>query len=131
MVKICQTGLLKSNFETRPKKRIFRFLPKISAGHGWSLKFFFANFQILGPLGCQGWVVIPQNVKKSQNHCTLLYTTYPDTLLHTATPFFRNFSGLPFFHFSFHIWTRVFTTDCIGHFWANCVASSIFLSYMT
>jgi hypothetical protein len=27
-------------------------------------KKFFANFQILGPLGCQGWVVIPQNVKK-------------------------------------------------------------------
>ncbi len=69
--KICQTGLLKLNFETSPKKRIFRFLPKISAGHGWSWKFFFANFQILGPLGCQGWVVIPQNVKKSQNHCTL------------------------------------------------------------
>jgi hypothetical protein len=36
------------------------------------LKTFFANFQILGPLGCQGWVVIPQIVKKSQNHCTLL-----------------------------------------------------------
>ncbi len=48
MVKICQTGLLKLNFETRPKKPIFRFLPKISAG----------------PLGCQGWVVIHQNVKK-------------------------------------------------------------------
>jgi hypothetical protein len=57
MVKICQTGLLKFNFETRPKKRIFRFLLKISTGQ-------FANFQILGPLGCQGWVVIPQNVKK-------------------------------------------------------------------
>jgi hypothetical protein len=26
--------------------------------------FYLANFQILGPLGCQGWVVIPQNVKK-------------------------------------------------------------------
>jgi hypothetical protein len=26
--------------------------------------FFVANFQILGPLGYQGWVVIPQNVKK-------------------------------------------------------------------
>ncbi len=64
MVKICRTGLLKLNFETRPKKRIFWFLPKISAGHGWSENFFFANFQILGPLGCQGWVVIPQNVKK-------------------------------------------------------------------
>jgi hypothetical protein len=34
MVKICQTGLLKLNFETRPKKRIFRFLPKISTCHG-------------------------------------------------------------------------------------------------
>jgi len=64
MVKICWTGLLKLNFETRPKKRIFGFLPKISAGHGWSWKIFFANFQLLGPLGCQGWVVIPQNVKK-------------------------------------------------------------------
>jgi hypothetical protein len=28
--------------------------------------FFFANFQILGPLGCQGWVVISQNVKKAK-----------------------------------------------------------------
>ncbi len=73
MVKFCQTGLQKLNFEIIPKKRIFRFLPKISAGHGWSWKILFANFQILGPLGCQGWVVIPQIVKKSQNHCTLLY----------------------------------------------------------
>jgi hypothetical protein len=29
------------------------------------LKFFFANFRILGPLGCQGWVIIPQNVEKA------------------------------------------------------------------
>jgi hypothetical protein len=72
MVKICRTGLLKLNFEIVPKKRIFRFLPKISAGHRWSWKFFFAYFQTLGPLGCQGWLVIPQNVKKSQNHCTLM-----------------------------------------------------------
>ncbi len=35
----------------------------------------FANFQILGPLGYQGWVVIPQNVKKCQNHCTLMPMT--------------------------------------------------------
>jgi hypothetical protein len=33
--------------------------------------FFFANFHILGPLGCQGWVVMPKNVKKTFNHCTL------------------------------------------------------------
>jgi hypothetical protein len=35
-------------------------------------KFFFANFQILGPLGCQGWVVIPQNeikVKITAPYC--------------------------------------------------------------
>jgi hypothetical protein len=37
------------------------------------VEIFFANFQILGPLGYQGWVVIPQNVKiKSQNHCIIL-----------------------------------------------------------
>ena len=28
------------------------------------VEIFFANFQILGSLGCQGWVVKPQNVKK-------------------------------------------------------------------
>jgi hypothetical protein len=28
MVKICQTGLLKLNFETRPKKRIFQKFPQ-------------------------------------------------------------------------------------------------------
>ncbi len=83
MVNICQTGLLILNFEIIPKKSIFWFLPKISAGHAWSWKFFFANFQILGPLGCQGWVVIPQNVKKSQNHCTLLYNAQ---LLTTPPP---------------------------------------------
>ncbi len=60
MVKICQTGLPKFNFETRPEKRIF---PK---KFPMKLKFIFANFQILGPLGCQGWVVIPQNVKKGK-----------------------------------------------------------------
>jgi hypothetical protein len=38
------------------------------------IKNLFANFQILGPLGCQGWVVIPRNVKKSQNHCTPMHT---------------------------------------------------------
>ncbi len=90
MVKICRTGLLELNFEIVPKKRIFRFLPKISAGHGWSWKFFFANFQTLGPLGCQGWVVIPQNVKKSQNHCTLLHT-YGCSIF---PPWFRTFKRL-------------------------------------
>ncbi len=90
MVKICQTGLLKLNFETRPKKRIFRFLPKISASHGWSWKFFFANFQILGALGCQGWVVIPQNVKKSQNHCTLMHSMNKRCI--AAAP--KDFGGL-------------------------------------
>jgi hypothetical protein len=28
---------------------------------------FFHNFQILGPLGCQRWVVIHQNVKKPKS----------------------------------------------------------------
>jgi hypothetical protein len=37
--------------------------------------FFFASFQILGPLGCQGWVVIPQNVNKVK--ITAPYSVHP------------------------------------------------------
>ncbi len=33
---------------------IYRFLPKNFARHRWSWHFFLYNFQILGPLGCQG-----------------------------------------------------------------------------
>jgi hypothetical protein len=46
------------------KKTHFPIFAKHFRGPCMKLKFFFANFQILGPLGCQGWVVIPQNVKK-------------------------------------------------------------------
>jgi hypothetical protein len=60
MVKICQTGLLKLNFEISN----FLVLAKNFRRPWMKFKFFFATFQILGPLGCQGWVVIPQNVKK-------------------------------------------------------------------
>jgi hypothetical protein len=76
MVKICQTRLLKLNFEVIPKKRIFRFLPKFPQAMDEVENFFFANFQILGPLGCQGWVVIPQNVKKKSKslHPSIQYT---------------------------------------------------------
>jgi hypothetical protein len=66
MVKICLTGLLKLNFETIPKKCIFWFFAKNFGKLLMKLKFFFANFQILWPLGCQGWVVIPQNVKNAK-----------------------------------------------------------------
>jgi hypothetical protein len=72
MVKICQTGLLILNFEIIPKNTFSGFCQKFPQAMNEDEKFFFSNFQILGPLGCQGWVVIPQNVKKkSQNHCPL------------------------------------------------------------
>jgi hypothetical protein len=67
MVKICQTGLLKLNFETRPKKAFSGFCQKFLQAMDEVENFFFANFKILGPLGCQGWVVIPQNVKKTKS----------------------------------------------------------------
>jgi hypothetical protein len=56
------------------KKRIFRFLPKIFTSYGWNWNFF-ANFQILGSLGCQGWVVIPQNVKNPNSLHPSLHTS--------------------------------------------------------
>jgi hypothetical protein len=73
MVKICQKGLLKLNFETRPKNAFSGFCQKFPQAMDEVKKVFVANFQILGPLGCQGRVVIPQNVKKSKNHCTLVH----------------------------------------------------------
>jgi hypothetical protein len=72
MVKICQTGLLKLNFEIIPKNAFSGFCQKFPQAM-MKLKFFFANFQILGPLGCQGWVVIPQNVKNSKSPHPSLY----------------------------------------------------------
>jgi hypothetical protein len=36
------------------------------------VKVFFCQFSNPWALGCQGWVVLPQNEKKIQNHCTLL-----------------------------------------------------------
>ncbi len=89
-------GAPKIKLWNHTKKSIFRFLPKFSTGHGWSWKYFFANFQILGPLGCQGWVVITkwnENVKKSQNHCTLLSIHLPKTLSYTT-----GCSDFDFFH---------------------------------
>ncbi len=75
LVKIRQTGLLKFNFEKIPKKAFSGFCQKFPQAMD-EVKNFFANFQILGPLECQGWVVIPQNVKISQNHCTLMLSHY-------------------------------------------------------
>ncbi len=50
MVKIRQTGLLKINFETIPKKKAFSgFCQKFSQAMD--------EVEILGHLGCQGWVV--------------------------------------------------------------------------
>jgi hypothetical protein len=47
-----------------PKNAFSGFCQKFPQAMDEVKKFFFANFQILGPLGCQGWVVIPQNWKK-------------------------------------------------------------------
>jgi hypothetical protein len=57
-----------------PKNAFSGFCQKFPQAMDEDEIFFVANFQILGPLGCQGWVVIPQNVKKSKNHCTLTRT---------------------------------------------------------
>jgi hypothetical protein len=74
LVKICQTVNL---FFSKNFRRM-------------KLKIFFANFQILGPLGCQGWVVIPQNVKKFK--ITALYCTQY-TLHSTPTGCLRLFES--------------------------------------
>ncbi len=75
-------GLLKLNFETIPKKTHFPVFAKNFRWPWMKVTFFFANFQILGPLGCQGWVVIPQNVKKVK--ITAPYCTVPHSVISSA-----------------------------------------------
>jgi hypothetical protein len=55
-----QKGFLIFNFEIILKK-----CKKKSQAMD-EVEIFFANFKILGPLGCQGWVVMTNNVKKAK-----------------------------------------------------------------
>jgi hypothetical protein len=87
MVKICQMGLLKLNFETRPKKRIFRFLPKISACQ-------FPNPWALRVSGMGGY---SSKCAKSQNHCTLLDNHAP-TFKNYATKYYLDEKSIDFLH---------------------------------
>ncbi len=76
-------GAPKIKLWNHTKKTHFPVFAKNFRRPWMKLKIFFANFQTLGPLGCQGWVVIPQNVKKSQNHCTLILSLcrYPQVVI--------------------------------------------------
>jgi hypothetical protein len=73
MVKICQTRLLKLNFEIIPKKRIFRFLPKNFRRPCMKLKIFFCQFPNPWTLRVSGMGGYTSKCEKSQNHCTLMY----------------------------------------------------------
>jgi hypothetical protein len=73
MVKICQTGLLKLNFETRPKKRIFRFLLKFPQAMDEVKNFFFFQFPNPWALRVSGMGGYTSKCEKSKNHCTLMY----------------------------------------------------------
>jgi hypothetical protein len=57
--KLARTGQIKQ------KKFIFRFCQKILQATD-EVKKCFANFQILRPLGCQGWAVMPKNGEKGK-----------------------------------------------------------------
>ncbi len=56
MLKVHQTEFLKLNFEIIQKNAFSGFWQKFSQAMD-EVEIFFANFQILGSLGCQGWVV--------------------------------------------------------------------------
>ncbi len=73
MVKICQTGLLKLNFEIIQKKTFSGFCQKFLQAME-EVEIFFCQFPNPWSLGCQGCVVIPQNVKKAK--ITAPYYTY-------------------------------------------------------
>jgi hypothetical protein len=72
MVKICQTGLLKLNFEIIKKKTHFPVFAKNFRKPWMKLKNFFGQFPNPWTLGVSGMGCYTSKCEKSQNHCTLL-----------------------------------------------------------
>ncbi len=116
MVKICQTGLLKLNFEIKPKTRIFRFLPKTSAGHGWSWTFFCQFPNPWSGMGCY-----TSKCEKSQKHCTVMsylwffFTSFSETAV-ASTQFKWNDGTQPLYKaFAEDVTFNPEYVDCIWH----------------
>ena len=74
MVKICQTELQKLNFETRPKNAFSRFCQKFPQAMD-EVDIFFCQFPNPWALRVSGMGGYTSKCEKSQNHCTLLYSS--------------------------------------------------------
>ncbi len=72
MVKIIQKGVSKIKLQNYTEKMHFaRAMDEVE--NLFKFFFFWPVSKSMGPSDvCQGWVVMPKNVKKSLNHCTLL-----------------------------------------------------------
>ena len=76
-VKICLILTSKISFEKFGKNIDFRKSPKKFGQNGWREISFFYIFRTLGFQGKEGRVDIPRNMKKSENHCTLMSMSMP------------------------------------------------------
>jgi hypothetical protein len=71
MVKMCQTGLLQLNFETRPKNAFSGFCQKFQEAMD-EVENFFCQFPNPWALRVSGMGCYTSKCEKSQNHCTLM-----------------------------------------------------------
>ncbi len=71
-IKICLILTSKISFEKFGKNIDFRKSPKKFGHNGWREISFFYIFWTLGSQGKEGRWDIPRNMKKSENHCTLM-----------------------------------------------------------
>jgi hypothetical protein len=77
MAKICQTGLLKLNFETRPKKRIYGFCQKFPQAMDEVEIFFLPISKSLGPYVVRDGQLYLKMWKKSKSlHPTVYHTLF-------------------------------------------------------
>jgi hypothetical protein len=81
MVKICQTRLLKLNFEIIPKNAFSGLCQKFLQAMHEVENFFFFQFPNPWTLRVSGMGGYTSKREKSQNHCTLLYIYI---LIHTG-----------------------------------------------
>ncbi len=76
IVRICHTRLSKLNFETRPKKTHFLVFAKNFRRPWMKLKIFFCQFPNPWALRVSGMGCYTSKCEKSQNHCTLINSTF-------------------------------------------------------
>ncbi len=123
-IKICLILTLKISFEKFGKNIDFRKSPKKFGQNGWREISFFYIFWTLGSQGKEGRWDIPRNMKKSENHCTLMPMLHVH--VHAACPCLYPFCmSMSKLHIHVHAACPCCVSTCMS-IWTDIYMNSIY-----